>query len=112
MRIKTATLSLLVLAASALPAGGALADTKVGVVNVSRLLQESPQAQAASQALENEFAGRRRELESQQKALKATEDKLQKEVRSWPPTSAPMPRRRCATASVNWRASRTSSWRT
>ncbi len=79
MRIKTATLSLLVIAASALPAGGALADTKVGVVNVSRLLQESPQAQAASQALESEFAGRRRELEAQQKDLKAKEDKLQKD---------------------------------
>jgi outer membrane protein len=79
MRIKTATLSLIVLAASAAPFGTALAETKVGVVNVSRLLQESPQAQAASQALENEFASRRRELENQQKDLKAKEDKLQKD---------------------------------
>jgi outer membrane protein len=79
MRIKTATLSLAVLAASIAPFGAALAETKVGVVNITRLLQESPQAQAASQALENEFAGRRRELESQQKDLKAREDKLQKD---------------------------------
>jgi outer membrane protein len=79
MRIKTATLSLAVLAASLAPFGVAMAETKVGVVNITRLLQESPQAQAASQALESEFAGRRRELESQQKELKAREDKLQKD---------------------------------
>jgi outer membrane protein len=79
MRIKTATLSLLVLAASAMPFGVAHAEVKIGVVNVSRLLQESPQAQAASQALENEFAGRRRDLDNQQKDLKAKEDKLQKD---------------------------------
>ncbi len=79
MRIKTAALGLLVLAASALPLGAAQAEVKIGVVNVARLLQESPQAQAASQALENEFASRRRELENQQKDLKAREDKLQKD---------------------------------
>jgi outer membrane protein len=79
MRIKTATLALVVIAASAAPVEAALAETKVGVVNVTRLLQESPQAQAASQALENEFASRRRDLENQQKDLKAKEDKLQKD---------------------------------
>jgi outer membrane protein len=79
MRIKTASLSLLILAASALPLGTAQAQAKIGVVNVARLLQESPQAQAASQALESEFANRRRELENQQKDLKAREDKLQKD---------------------------------
>jgi outer membrane protein len=79
MRIKTATISLLILAAGTLPVGAAQAETKIGVVNVARLLQESPQAQAASQALEGEFATRRRELESQQKDLKAREDKLQKD---------------------------------
>lgn len=44
MRIKTATLSIIALAAGALATGTALADTKIGVVNVTRLLQESPQA--------------------------------------------------------------------
>lgn len=79
MRIKTVTLALVTLAAAALPVAHAQAQAKVGVVNVARLLQESPQAQAASQALENEFASRRRELETQQKDLKAREDKLQKD---------------------------------
>jgi outer membrane protein len=79
MRIKIVSLSILLLAAGALPLQAAQAQTKIGVVNVARLLQESPQAQAASQALENEFATRRRELETQQKDLKAREDKLQKD---------------------------------
>jgi len=79
MRIKTTTLALVAIAAGVAPFGAALAETKVGVVNVTRLLQESPQAQAASQALESEFAARRRELEAQQKDLKAKEDKLQKD---------------------------------
>jgi len=79
MRIKTTTLALLTLAAVSLPLGAAQAQTKIGVVNVTRLLQEAPQAQAASAALENEFAARRKDLEAQQKDLKAREDKLQKD---------------------------------
>ena len=79
MRIKTVTLALVTLVAGALPLAQAQAQAKVGVVNVARLLQESPQAQAASKALENEFAARRRDLENQQKDLKAREDKLQKD---------------------------------
>jgi outer membrane protein len=79
MRIKTVTLALVALAAGALPFSAAHAQAKIGVVNVARLLQEAPQAQAASQALEGEFATRRRDLENQQKDLKAREDKLQKD---------------------------------
>ena len=79
MRTKIATLALLTLAAIAAPLATAQAQAKVGVVNVARLLQEAPQAQAASQALENEFANRRRDLENQQKDLKAREERLQKD---------------------------------
>ncbi|HVN41321.1 MAG TPA: OmpH family outer membrane protein [Steroidobacteraceae bacterium] len=79
MRIKTAMLALLTLAATAVPFATAQAQVKVGVVNVARLLQESPQAQAASTALESEFASRRRDLENQQRDLKAKEDKLTKD---------------------------------
>ena len=79
MPTKNVTLTLLAIAASVLPAAEAAAQAKIGVVNVARLLQETPQAQAASQALENEFAARRRDLENQQKDLKAREDKLQKD---------------------------------
>jgi outer membrane protein len=79
MRTKTAMLALLTIAASALPFGAAQAQAKIGVVNVARLLQEAPQAQAASQALENEFAARKRDLQNSERDLKAREDKLQKD---------------------------------
>ena len=79
MRIKTVLLAFLTLAASSLPLAAAQAQAKIGVVNVARLLQEAPQAQAASQALENEFAARKRELQNMERDLKAREDKLQKD---------------------------------
>jgi outer membrane protein len=81
MRSRSAFFALVTAAAVLAPAAGAMAQTqaKIGFVNVSRLLAEAPQAQAASAALENEFAGRRRDLESQQKDLKTREEKLQKD---------------------------------
>lgn len=52
---------------------------KVGFVNVQRLLIESPQANAANRALENEFAPRQRDLQAKQKAFKDRADKFQKD---------------------------------
>jgi outer membrane protein len=79
MRSRTVSLALVVLAAAGLPAGAVHAQARIGVVNVPRLLQEAPQRQAVSQALENEFAGRLRDLENQQRDLRVREEKLQRE---------------------------------
>ena len=79
MRTKTALLALVTIAASALPLGAAQAQAKIGVVNVARLLQESPQAQAASQSLEGELANRKRELQTLERDLKTREEKLTKD---------------------------------
>jgi len=56
------------------------ADLKVGYVNYQKLLEDSPQAKAASSALETEFAPRQRDLQAQGKTLKDKEDKLQREA--------------------------------
>jgi len=56
------------------------ADLKIGYVNTGRLLEESPQARVAQQALESEFMPRQRELASQQKALQEKSDKLKREA--------------------------------
>ncbi len=53
---------------------------KVGFVNFGRLLEESPQAKAAQQALEGEFLPRQREVAAQQKSLEEKTDKLKKEA--------------------------------
>lgn len=57
----------------------ASAEIKVGVVNFQKLLEEAPQTKTAMQALENEFAPRRRELLTMQNDLKARDEKFQKE---------------------------------
>src|SRR5580658_1927456 len=64
------------LAAGAAPAW---ADLKIGVVNYSKLMQESPQAKAAQDALRGEFAGKQKELQTQQQTLKSKEDSLQRD---------------------------------
>jgi outer membrane protein len=58
----------------------AQADIKIGVVNAARLLQESPQAKAVQDALRAEFAPKQRELAAQQAALKARQDKYEKDA--------------------------------
>lgn len=73
-------LALTGLAAMAAVAGMARAEVKVGVVNYSRLLQESPQAKAVQDALRNEVAPKQRELQALQTSLKAKEEKLQKDA--------------------------------
>ena len=82
-QVKTATRALIVLAAVAFMVP-ALAQAqakplKVGFVNVQRLLIESPQANAANRALENEFAPRQRDIVAKQKAFKDRADKFQKD---------------------------------
>ncbi len=57
----------------------ASAEIKVGVVNFQKLLEEAPQTKTAMQALENEFAPRRRELLTMQNDLKARDEKFQKD---------------------------------
>jgi outer membrane protein len=52
----------------------------IGVVNVGRLLQESPQAQDAREALEDEFAPRRREIVALQTELEKKSATMQKDL--------------------------------
>jgi outer membrane protein len=69
----------------AIAAGGALialpawAELKIGVVDPQRLLEESPQGKAASESMRTEFAPRQRTLQAQEQALKAKQEKLQKD---------------------------------
>ena len=53
---------------------------KIGYVNFGRVLEESPQAKAAQQALEGEFLPRQRDVAAQQKSLQEKREKLSKEA--------------------------------
>lgn len=69
----------LALAIALAAAPSAWADIKIGYVDYGRLGEESPQAKAALEAIRNEFNPRQRELQNQQQALKAKQDKLEKD---------------------------------
>ncbi len=70
---------LIVMGAVMAPLGAAEAQMKVGVVNVQRLLQDSPQAKASMQALQDEFAPRQRDIVQQQNTLKTRQERLQRD---------------------------------
>jgi outer membrane protein len=61
----------------ALPA--VAAEPKIGVVDFQRLAIESPQGKAVSESMRSEFAPRERTLQAQGQAVKAKEEKLQKD---------------------------------
>ena len=61
----------------ALPA--AAAEPKIGVVDFQRLAIESPQGKAVMESMRAEFAPRERTLQAQGQAMKAKEEKLQKD---------------------------------
>ncbi len=56
------------------------AELKIGYINFGRLLEESPQARAAQQALEGEFLPRQREVAAQQKSLEEKRDRLKRDA--------------------------------
>ena len=54
------------------------ADLKIGVVNVSTLLQRSPQAQNATQEMAKKFDSRKKDLVAEQDKIKSLQDQLNK----------------------------------
>ncbi len=56
------------------------AELKVGAVDLARVLEESPQAEAARGALEEEFSPRERELVKIQKSTRQLEERLTRDA--------------------------------
>lgn len=54
------------------------AETRIGVVNTSKVLKDAPQAEAARKKLESEFAPRDAKIVEMQKSIKTLEDQLAK----------------------------------
>jgi len=52
---------------------------KLGAVNAMRVLEKSPQADAARKMIQKEFAPRDKQLVAEQKKIKEMEDRLQKD---------------------------------
>ena len=68
----------LIAATFSMPA--AAADLKVGVVDIAKLFEESPQAKVVQEALKAEFGPRLQQLIAQETALKTRNDKYQKDL--------------------------------
>lgn len=80
--MNTARLSTLILAAllgAGVP-GIAAAQTRMAVVNISKLVTESPQAASARQKMDQEFSARRKKLEGVQEKLIADVEKAKKDA--------------------------------
>lgn len=76
-RIRPAQFALVLIAAFAGMVHAA--EMKVGVVTLDRLMQESPQGKAVAEALQAEFGDKQRDLVTQQKDLRALEEKLNRD---------------------------------
>jgi outer membrane protein len=77
--ISTHSLAWIVAIAGTFAVMPAWAELKIGVVDYGKLMEESPQAKTVVDAIRTEFTPRQRDLQTQQQALKAKEDKLQKD---------------------------------
>ena len=53
---------------------------KIGVINVSRLLEQSPQAEQVTKKLSDEFAPRQRDIQAAQTRLQQQQDRFQKDA--------------------------------
>ena len=71
--------ALAVLAMTICAGAAAAADMRVGVVDIDRLMRESPQGKVVQETLQAEFADRQRELLNQQKDLRALEERLNRD---------------------------------
>jgi len=76
MILKKFILILLVIGSFGLTNSLWAAELKIGVVNVSKILKEAPQAKRLSKSLETEFKRRSQDLTTKQKQLKKLEEKL------------------------------------
>jgi outer membrane protein len=77
--ISTNLLAWMIAVAGSFAVMPAWAELKIGVVDYGKLMEESPQAKTVVEAIRTEFTPRQRDLQNQQQALKAKEDKLQKD---------------------------------
>jgi outer membrane protein len=64
---------------AAFVAAPAFAEVKIAVVDYGRLVEESPQAKVALDAIRTEFTPKQRDVQQQEASLKAKQDKLEKD---------------------------------
>ena len=84
MHSKSILIPAIVMLFMAVPAGGALAQGKIGVVQIERIVRDSQPALRAQKKLEAEFAKREAELGKVADQLKRVQDELEKDSVTMP----------------------------
>lgn len=81
MRVKRIAIAAMAAAVlgMAVPASAQDQDLKIGVVNLGRLVTESPQAERARKNMEGQFAGRMEELKEQREKLQSDVERLKRD---------------------------------
>lgn len=81
MRVKRIAIAAMAAAVlgMAMPVSAQDQDLKIGVVNLGRLVTESPQAERARKNMEGQFAGRMEELKEQREKLQSDVERLKRD---------------------------------
>ena len=58
---------------------GAQGNLKIGVVNVARLIEQSPQSESVTKALQDEFGPRQRDIAAMQQRLRTQQETFQRD---------------------------------
>lgn len=77
---RTACGAMALAVAATLFAAPALADVRIGVVNMAQVLDQAPQSRSVVEALQDEFAPRQREIIARQNELNEQEERLQRDA--------------------------------
>jgi len=76
---KYSWVAVLVVAFVATAAANAQATLKIGVINVARLIEQAPQAEAVTKKLQDEFGPRQRDLAAMQTKLRTQQETFQRD---------------------------------
>jgi len=77
--IRKSYLAISVTLALLFAAAAGAADSRVGVIDLDRLMRESPQGRAVQESLRAEFGDKQRDLAAQQKTLRELEERLNRD---------------------------------
>ncbi len=68
------------IAAVGVASGASAQNLKIGVINVNRLIEQSPQSETVQKTLEAEFGPRQRDLQAAQQKLRTQQEQFQRDA--------------------------------
>lgn len=78
--VSAAAMALVLAASSLFTVSAAQAEAKIAVVNIAKIISDSPQAKEARSAMDAAFANRRKTLEAEQNKLREEAEKIKRDA--------------------------------